>query len=515
MLSEKLTKLQEVETLVANATHAQQQLAEYNQSQVDHIVSKMAEISVRSAEMLARLAAGETKMGRVESKTAKNLFAAQDIYESIRHEKTTGILRYDTDSNCYEVADPVGTIAAIIPTTNPTSTAIYKILIAIKARNSIVLAPHPRSANCVYKTTEILREAAVEAGLPAGAIGCLNHPTLEATQRLMKHPGVSLILATGGPGLVKAAYSSGKPAYGVGAGNPPAFIEKSADISHAVNCIVTSQLFDYGTICSSEQSVIVESSIKDQVVSEFKKHKAYFLNKEETKKLSQVAVRNKMMNPDIVGQPAFVIAQKANINVPMDTSVLLAPLDGCGEKYPLSYETLAPILAFYEVKSVKEALDLGEALLNLGGRGHTFGVHSTNSEVVMKCALRQPVSRIVVNGPTSQGGVGFATNLLPSMTLGCGSFGNNIISDNISAKHLLNIKRVTTLREDFPLWDDQTIVDAQNRHLDLQEEVQLSKNNIFCYEQKILAEKSALDLVPQKFVSSQGLKKRGWPYDAI
>lgn len=354
--------------------------------------------------------------------------------------------------------------------------------------------------------------------MPQGAISCLHHPTLEATQTLMKHPLVSLILATGGPGLVKAAYSSGKPAYGVGAGNPPAFIEKSANVSHAVNCIVTSQLFDYGTICSSEQSVIVESVIAQKVIDEFKKHKAYFLNEKETQKVSKVAIKGKVMNAAIVGQPAHVIAQKAGISIPIDTSVLIAPLNGIGQEYPLSYETLAPILAFYEVKSWQEALQLGQDLLNLGGRGHTFGIHSTNTDIILECALQQPVSRVIVNGPTSQGGVGFATNLVPSMTLGCGSFGNNIISDNISAKHLLNIKRVTTLKEQFPLWDDGTPTNIENCYLNIEEEVHLSKQNLFSYEQTILAEKAALDLVPKKYsmpTHTVSSKKHGWPYNAI
>lgn len=515
MLSEKFAKLQEVHTLVGSAVIAQKQLAKFNQIKVDNIIAEMARVAGQSAEMLARMAAGETRMGRVESKTAKNLFAAQDIYNHIRHEKTTGILRHDTEANCYEIADPVGTIAAIIPTTNPTSTAIFKILIAIKSRNTIVLAPHPRATNCIHKTTELLLNAAVAVGLPLGSISCLHHPTLEATQTLMKHPGVSLILATGGPGLVKAAYRSGKPAYGVGAGNPPAFIEKSADVSDAVNCIVTSQLFDYGTICSSEQSVIVESSIKDSVIAEFKKNNAYFLDKEEILKVSKIAIRNKIMTAEVVGQPAYMIAKMAGFSIPKETSVLLAPLDGTGVEFPLSYEKLAPILAFYVVKSWEEARDLSVTLLNLGGRGHSVGIHSNDPDIMLKFALKQPVSRIIVNAPTSQGGVGYATNLVPSMTLGCGSFGNNIISDNISAKHLLNIKRVTTLNENFPLWEKNTPVKKDNLLLNLSEDSSLSTEKMFSYEKKFLAEKSALGMIHTPPNYSAKSKKHGWPYDAI
>lgn len=462
--------IQEVHNLVAKAQIAQETMATLSQDEVDRIVASMAKIAQQSAEYLARMAAGETAMGRVESKTVKNLFAATQVYESISQLKTVGIIGYDEAHQCYEVAQPVGIIAAILPTTNPTSTAIFKSLIAIKARNVVIFAPHPKAVHCTAEAVKILHTAAVSAGAPENCLQCIHQVSLNVTQELMTHPEVDFILATGGPGLVKAAYQSGKPAIGVGQGNAPAYIDRSANLAHAVRCIVESKTFDNGTICSSEQSVIIDEPIYDSAIREFQKLRAYVLSPEEVAQLSKYAIVNGHMNPEVVGQPASKIAQKAGINAPSDTTVLLAFLEGVGPKYPLSHEILAPILALYKAKDWQSACERSLELLNLEGAGHTLALHATNPEVITQFALHKPVSRLLVNAPSSQGGVGFATYLLPSLTLGCGTSGGNITSDNISAKHLISIKRVATIRSDFPLWGKDKPINPEIAELDLIED---------------------------------------------
>lgn len=462
--------IQEVHGLVAKAQTAQEKLATLSQAEVDRIVLAMSKAGQQAAEHLARLAAGETGMGRVESKTIKNRFAATQVYESIAHLKTVGIIGYDEAHQCYEVAQPVGIIAAIIPTTNPTSTAIFKALISIKGRNAAIFAPHPKAVHCTAEAVKVLHDAAVAAGAPENCLQCITQVSLTVTQELMTHPEVDFILATGGPGLVKAAYQSGKPAIGVGQGNAPAYIDRSASIAHATRCIVESKTFDYGTICSSEQSVLLDETIYDSAIREFQKLKAYLLSEEEVIKLAKYAIVSGHMNPEVVGQPAAKIAQKAGFSVAPDTTVLLAPTQGVGSQYPLSHEILAPILALYKVKDWKEACELSLELLQMEGAGHTLSLHATNPEVITQFALHKPVSRLLVNTPSSQGGVGFATQLLPSLTLGCGTSGGNITSDNISAKHLISIKRVATIRPDFKLWGKDKSVNPNLLELDLIED---------------------------------------------
>ncbi len=462
--------IEEVHSLVKKAKSAQERLALCSQEEIDRIIDSMEKAGLGSCEHLARLACGETGMGRVESKIAKNRFAVKNVCDSLRNLKTCGVLRHDEKQNCYEIAEPVGVIAAVIPTTNPTSTTLFKSLIALKARNSIVFAPHPKAIRCTAEAAKIMKEAAIKAGAPEGCIECVTHVSLAVTQELMKHPDVDLILATGGPGLVEAAYKSGKPALGVGQGNSPAYIDRSANVAHAVRCLVESQTFDFGTICSSEQSVVVDLPVKEKVLQEFQKHKAYILSPQEVEKVSNIVIQNNRMNADIVGQPAYQIARKAGLEIPVETTVLIAPVQGVGEKYPLSKEKLCPVLAFYEAKGWEDACSICVELLSFEGMGHTLVVHATNPDIIMEFGLQKNVSRILVNTPSAQGGVGLTTGLVPSMTLGCGTFGKNITTDNISAHHLFNIKRVAAIRKDFPLWDKGRSVNPQMAKLEISEQ---------------------------------------------
>lgn len=455
--------IEEVHALVQKAKKAQEILASFTQTEIDGVVEKMAKAGLEAVEHLARLAAGETGMGRVESKIAKNQFAVREVYEFLRPLKTAGILGYDEKQNCYEIAEPVGVVAAVIPTTNPTSTTLFKALICLKARNAVIFAPHPKAIRCTGEAAKIMHEAAVKAGAPEGCIGCLTEVSLTVTQELMKHRDVDLILATGGPGLVEAAYKSGKPALGVGQGNSPVYMDRSANIAHAVRCVIESQTFDFGTICSSEQSIVVDAPIVPQVKEEFKRLHAYFLSPEEVAAVSAVVIQNNRMNADIVGQPAFRIAEKAGIKVPLNTTVLLAPLTGVGEDFPLSKEKLCPVLGFYEAQGWEDACKICMDLLSFEGIGHTLVVHATNPEIILEFGLQKPVSRILVNAPSAQGGVGLATGLVPSLTLGCGTFGKNITADNISAHHLFNIKRVAAIRPNFPLWEQKPLNPAMTK----------------------------------------------------
>ncbi len=466
-----LAGIQEVHSLVAKAKIAQEKLSDYSQQQIDQIITAMAKAGNQAAEHLARIAAGETGMGRVESKIAKNRFASTEVFSSIINLKTVGILGFNAKQQCYEIAEPVGVVAAVIPTTNPTSTAIFKSLISVKSRNTVIFAPHPKAIHCTAETVKILNDAAVAAGAPQDCLQCITQVSLAVTQELMTHPDIDFILATGGPGLVKAAYQSGKPAIGVGQGNAPVYIDRSANLAYSARCVVESKTFDYGTICSSEQSILLDQPIYQAALAEFKKLNAYLLSKEELEKLSRYAILYDRMNPDVVGQSAFKIAEKAGISVPSNTTVLLGEVDGVGPKYALSHEILAPILAVYKVSDWKEGCSKGKELLDFEGIGHTFVVHATNPDVILQFGLQKPVSRLIVNAPSSQGGVGLATRLVPSLTLGCGTEGGNITSDNISAHHLINIKRVAAIRADFPLWGRERSINQEMAQLRLTEDV--------------------------------------------
>lgn len=438
-----LASIHEARTLARRAKEAWLHLAEFSQEQIDRIVDAMAQAATDHAEPLARLAVEETGYGVVADKVQKNLFSSQKVYQFIRPMKTVGIIRRLEDRKVVEIAEPFGVVAAIVPSTNPTSTAIYKILIAIKARCTIVLSPHPAAVRCITRTAEIMDEAARRAGAPPGAVCWMNTVTIEGTQELMKHRDVAVILATGGMGLVRAAYSAGKPAYGVGPGNAPAYIERSANIKKAVRDIIAGKTFDNGVLCSAENAVVVDRAIAEEVRREFLAQGAHFMSAAEIEAVSKALVTpQRLPNPALVGKPAPYIAQQAGFSVPATTRVLIAELAGVGRDYPLSIEKLCPVLAYYVVDDWREACERCKQILRYGGMGHTMAIHSTNEEIILQFALKKPAFRIVVNTPTTHGSIGLTTGLDPAMTLGCGGYGGNITSDNISPMHLLNIKRL-------------------------------------------------------------------------
>ena len=438
-----LVSIREARELARSARAAQAQLAELTQIDVDRIVAAMAAAADSEAEALAVMAVDETGYGVVADKVKKNLFAARRVHEFIRPMKTVGVIRRLEDRRVVEIAEPFGVVAAIIPSTNPTSTAIYKLLIAIKARCAIVLSPHPSAVNCITQTADLMTRAGRAAGLPDQAITWMRTVTLEGTQELMRHRDVAVILATGGMGLVRAAYSAGKPAYGVGPGNAPAYIERSADVRKAVGDIITGKTFDNGVLCSSENSVVVDRDIADQVRGEFESQAAYFLTPPEIERVAQVLVTpQRLPNPELVGRSAREIAARAEIEVPSHTKVLIAPLEGVGRDYPLSIEKLCPVLSFYVVDDWRAGCDRCKQILRYGGMGHTMSIHSSDESVILEFGLRKPAFRIVVNTPTTLGSIGLTTGLDPAMTLGCGGYGGNITSDNITPRHLINIKRL-------------------------------------------------------------------------
>jgi acetaldehyde dehydrogenase (acetylating) len=438
-----LASIQDARALARLARTAQAELAELPQERIDAVVDAMADAVRPHAEELARLAVDETGYGNVADKIQKNLFAAVRVHEAIRPLRTVGVVGCDEARRVVEIAEPFGVVAAVIPSTNPTSTAIYKALISLKARCAIVLSPHPAATRCITRTAELLRQGALSAGAPANAIGWMTHVTLEGTQELMKVREVAVILATGGLGLVRAAYSAGKPAYGVGPGNAPAFIERTADVPKAVADIVTGKTFDYGVLCSSENSVVVDAPVAEAVRAAFRANGGHFLSPQEIDALGKALVTpQRLPNPAFVGKSATEIATRAGLSVPPGTRVLIAPLDGVGRDFPLSIEKLCPVLSYYEVRDWREGCERCKQILRYGGMGHTMAIHSRNEEVILEFGLHKPAFRIVVNTPTSHGSIGLTTGLDPALTLGCGGFGGNITSDNIAPRHLLNIKRL-------------------------------------------------------------------------
>lgn len=438
-----LQSIQEMRDAVKRAKEAQLTYLSYSQQQVDEIVRAVAQAAFSKSLELAQLAVEETGMGIVEHKKIKNEVGSMAVYESIKDEKTVGIVNEDRVNKITEVAYPYGVVAGIIPTTNPTSTAIFKTLISLKTRNAIVVSPHPRAVKCTVEALKICNQAAVAAGAPEGLIGWISKPSMAATSDLMKHRDVNLILATGGGGLVRAAYSSGKPAYGVGPGNVPCYIEKSANVSKAVSMIIDSKSFDHGTICATEQALVVDKNIREMVIRELKNNGAYLLSAEEKGEVAKlISPTPGHLNPGIVGQSAVKIAQMAGISVPPETRVLIAEESNVGKDVPFSIEKLSPVFGFYTAETYAEAKEYCLKLLNLGGRGHSLALHTNDEEVAKEFALEMPVSRLMVNTLSSIGAVGATTGLKPSLTLGCGSFGGNITSDNVTARHLINIKRM-------------------------------------------------------------------------
>jgi acetaldehyde dehydrogenase (acetylating) len=433
----------EARALAARAKAAQARLAEFSQPQIDLLVDRMAEAAAAAAEPLARLAVEETGFGVADDKVQKNLFAAVDVHAFIRPMKTVGVVARHDQRRVIEIAEPFGVVAAVVPSTNPTSTAIYKLLISIKARCAIVLSPHPSAARCITRAASLMTDAAAGAGLPDGAVGWMSTVTLHGTQALMRSRDVSVILATGGMGLVRSAYSAGKPAYGVGPGNAPCYVESSADIGKAADDILAGKTFDHGVLCSSPNSVVVDRAVAPALRDAFEQGGGHFLSAAETDRLARVLVGpDRLPNAALVGKSAAHIAQHAGLSVPAGTRALVAPLAGVGRDFPLSIEKLCPVLSYYEVADWREGCDRCKEILRYGGMGHTMSIHSRDDRVILEFGLHKPAFRICVNTPTTHGSIGLTTGLDPAMTLGCGGFGGNITSDNITPRHLLNIKRV-------------------------------------------------------------------------
>ena len=439
-----------VDQYFERASAAAAVFSQFTQEQTDRVVKAVFEAAFANRVKLAKLAQEETGMGKWQDKVIKNVVASQFVYEDIKDLKTVGIISEDPVKGIVEIAQPVGPILAIIPVTNPTSTAIFKILIALKTRNPIILSPSRKAKRCSNEAAQICYRAALEADAPEDCIQWLSDCSREMTQAMMSHESLALILATGGAGLVKSAYSSGTPTIGVGAGNVPVCIERSADIPFAVEQIMISKLFDYGTICASEQAVVVEKAVAEEVAAEFRKRKAHFLSDAEAVQLQRVAfdVTQGAMNPAVVGQPATKIAARAGFDLPPDIQLLLAPQKMVGHVWPLSSEILAPILAWYVVDDFQSAVNLCIDLNFHGGIGHTVSIFSNDDARIKTFATLMNAGRIVVNTPSSQGAVGGIYNMLhPSLTLGCGTGGKNITTDNITASHLLNIQRIARRRD--------------------------------------------------------------------
>ena len=438
-----------IDNLVKKANIAMEEMMKLNQEEIDNIVQVMAKAGLENHIKLAKLAVEETKKGVFEDKVTKNIFATEYIYNDIKYKKTVGVIDENEEEGSMTVAEPIGIIAGVTPVTNPTSTTMFKSLIAIKGRNSIIFSFHPSAQNCSREAAQILKNAAIKAGAPKDCIQWIEEPSLQASNELMNHKGISIILATGGPGMVKSAYSSGKPALGVGPGNVPCFIEKSADVDEAVNDLILSKTFDNGMICASEQAVIIEKVIYEKVINLMKKQKCYFVNSEEKELLQNTLINSqtKYLNPDIVGQSAYTIAKMSGFEVEKDTKILVAEIKGVGEDYPLSKEKLSPVLACIKVEDYKEGIEKCVEMTEFGGIGHTAVIHSNDDKVILEFSKKVKTGRLLVNTPSSQGAIGgiYTTNT-PSLTLGCGSMGNNSTTDNISAINLINTKKVTKRR---------------------------------------------------------------------
>lgn len=442
-MDKDLQSIQEARDIIRAAKEASKILADMNSDQLDRIAKAMAVAGMENAEKLGRMAYEETGFGKPEDKKIKNLLGSVVTYNYCKKLKVHGIIKEDKENGIVEVGVPMGVVAALIPSTNPTSTTLYKAIISVKAGNSIVFSPHPNAKNCIFETIKVISEAAKRAGAPDGTISTLKLLTMQATDTLLKSRDIGVILATGGEPMVRAAYSSGNPAIGVGPGNGPAFIEKSADIEKAVRRIFASKTFDNGTICASEQSIVVERCMEQKVADELKKQGGYFLSEEQSAKLSKFILRaNGSMNPQIVGKDAKTLAKLADITIPDNTKVLLSKQTTVGKDNPFSREKLCTILAFYVENDWQSACDRCMEILYNEGAGHTMTIHSNDKRIISEFALKKPVSRLLVNTPASIGGVGATTNLPPAMTLGCGAVGGSATSDNITSLNLINIRRV-------------------------------------------------------------------------
>jgi len=438
-----------VDTLVKNANKALEGYMNLTQEQVDDITKAMALAGIREHMHLAKLAIEETGRGIFEDKVTKNIFSTEYVYHSIKYDKTVGIIEENDEEGYLEIAEPVGIVAGVTPVTNPTSTTMFKSIICAKTRNPIIFGFHPSSQKCSAEAARVLRDAAVAAGAPEHCIQWIELPSIEATNALMNHPNVAMILATGGSGMVKAAYSSGKPALGVGPGNVPCFIDKTANVEQAVTDLILSKSFDNGMICASEQAAIIEAPVYNEAIAYMKKHNCYFASKEEIEKITPIVIDpiKNMVNADIVGRYPYEIAALAGITIPKDTKILCCEIDGVGAQYPLSREKLSPVLAVIKAKDAKEGIALSEAMVELGGLGHSSVIHSNNDDVIDAFAKALKTGRIIVNSPSTHGAIGdiYNTNM-PSLTLGCGSYGRNSTTSNVTAVNLVNKKRVAKRR---------------------------------------------------------------------
>jgi len=443
-MDKDLQSIQEARDLLGRAKEAQLAFKSFTQDKVDKVVKAMADAGFSAAEKLAKMAVEETGFGKVADKKLKNEFATRRVWESIKDLKTVGVINDDREKRIIEIGEPMGVVATLVPSTNPTSTMMFKSIIAIKGRNALVASPHPKSVNCTLEAVRILTQAAESAGAPKGLIQCMSIPTNEGTSELMNHKLTAIILATGSSAMVKAAYSSGKPAYGVGPGNVPSFIERTANVKKAVADIVFGKSFDWGVLCSSESGVILDAPIKKLAVEEFKRRGAYFASPEEKERLSRLMFDPRgALNAEVVGKSPVFIAQKAGFDIPHDTTCIIAELPAIGKEYPLSREKLSPVLSMFTVDGWLEGCHRCIEMLEFGGLGHSMVIHSSDSEIILKFGLEKPAFRILVNTTSSLGAIGYTNELMPSLTLGPGTWGGSIVSENVSAKHLINIKRLT------------------------------------------------------------------------
>ena len=507
----KVTNAQELTARIKQLREAQKKFATYTQEQVDEIFRQAALAANHNRIKLAKLAVEETGMGIVEDKVVKNNFAAEYIYNQYKDMKTCGVLEEDKTSGITKVAEPIGVIAAIVPTTNPTSTAIFKCLIALKTRNAIIISPHPRAKNATIEAARIVLEAAVKAGAPEGIIGWIDQPSVELSQNVMRESDI--ILATGGPAMVKAAYSSGRPALGVGAGNTPAIIDETAHIKMAVNSILLSKTFDNGVICASEQSIVVLEQVYDEVKRELAERGAYILKGEEIDKVRNIILNEKGgLNADMVGQSAYKIAKMAGVNVPETAKVLVGEVTSVELEEPFSHEKLSPVLAMYKAKSFEEALDKADRLIELGGMGHTSVLYTDqvkNRDRVLTFGERMKTARTLINMPAAQGAIGdlFNFKLAPSLTLGCGSWGGNSVSENVGPKHLINVKSIAERRENM-LWfrvPEKTYFKYGCLPVALAELGDMGKKKAFIVTDKVLFEMGYTNKVTE-VLESQGIQ---------
>jgi len=441
-----------IDVLAKKSAIALKELEKFTQEEVDHIVHEMSMAALDKHMMLAKMAVAETGRGIYEDKAIKNMYASEYIWNNIKRNKTVGVISEDKQRGIIEIAEPVGVICGVVPTTNPTSTTIFKAMIALKTRNPIIFSFHPSALKCSIEAAKIVRDAAIATGAPKDCIQWVEHVSLEATSALMNHPTIATVLATGGAAMVRSAYSTGKPALGVGPGNTPAYIHKSARIKRAVNDVIVSKTFDNGMICASEQAVVVDKDVYNEVKSEFEIHGAYVVKKSELKQLEDTVMKEdkRAVNPKIVGYSAKHIANLAGLKVPEGTKLLVAELNGVGENYPLSREKLSPVLAMIKAKDPDDAFDLCEAMLELGGLGHTSVIHTEDNDLPVEFGIRMKACRILVNSPASEGGIGDIYNeMIPSLTLGCGSYGRNSVSKNVSALNLINVKTLAKRRNNM------------------------------------------------------------------